>query len=121
MNEQAMQERREIPRWRIGRAARVTFKNSGAVHEGFVGDMHLKGMSLLLSQPLSTESALLIVLTLAGRHDFDVEAEVRWMKEEDGRYVHGLFFKKILDPERERLFAYISQHCADQIQARWWA
>ena len=116
-----MEERRQLPRWRIGKAARLTFGNGGPSTNGHITDIHLKGMSVGLPEPLCDQGPFGIRVVLGDDCRFDVEAEVKWTREENGQYVHGLVFSKILEDSKDRIYAYISEQCLNQFHARWWS
>lgn len=116
-----MQERRELPRWHIGKKAKVRLGFSNDLSDCIIEDMNLKGMCVSLYEPLPQGHPVRMTLALTENFDFNVEVSVPWVREEAGRYVHGLSFNIIMDGDREKVYQYVSRNCFKQFKDKWWA
>ena len=115
-----MEDRRVIPRWQIGRDARVKIGRAYGFEHCLVEDMNLKGMRLSLNRLMPAEPS--IRLELALEEDCQVAVEVRapWKKEIGGRFIYGLVFTKIRDEDRDQIYQYLSNNFRGQFQEKWW-
>ena len=116
-----MQERRELPRWRIGKQAKVVLNSAQDPRDGYIEDMNLKSMRVSLPEPLPQDHPVRLTITLTDDFDLNVEVQVRWVKEEIQRYVHGLSFSFIMDGDKDKIYQFVSRNCFKQFKDNWWA
>ncbi|MDE2028757.1 MAG: PilZ domain-containing protein [Candidatus Omnitrophica bacterium] len=117
-----MNERRQLPRWEIKKSSRVWMPQVQSFSQGFIEDMHLKGMCISFEKPVFQQETVNIYFTI-GEDNLDlikVEAQVPWTKQEADRCVYGLFFSQIRDDYKDRISEYINTNCFDQIRNNWW-
>jgi len=115
-----MDEQRRLPRWRMNSLMKVSFQDRYEFKDTVVEDMNLKGMCLSLPAMLPKNTPVRIELELLGRESVTVKALIPWIKERDGRYLHGLEFNQVVDSDRERIYQYINDRCMKQLEAGWW-
>lgn len=118
-----MDERRQLPRWKIKKETKVWMQGepSNARH-CIIEDMHLKGMCVSFNEQLPQQQSVRMSFALSDNFDLiKIEAEIPWAKEDQGRYVYGMFFNKIIDSDKDRIYQYISSHCSQQLKDKWWA
>ena len=116
-----MQERRQLPRWRIGKSAQVKLGIEENPRAGHIEDMHLKGMCVSLPEALSQDQPVAMSVAIGNYLEFEIEAKVTWLKVQGERCIHGVSFNKILDVDKEKIYGYISRYCSKQFKDRWWA
>ena len=127
-----MDERRQLPRWKIKQEAKVWMPQTQGFSHCMIEDLHLKGMCLssskLLPQTNRTKDASgpqePFKMSFAIGDNFDlikIEAEIPWAKVDPGRYVYGLSFSKIADVDKDRIYQYINTNCFDQFRKNWWS
>ena len=117
-----MNEQRQLPRWQVKREAKVWLPQRQEFSHCVIEDINLKGMCASFSKKLPQEQPVNFSLSLDDNFEFvKLEVNLPWIREENGRYVYGMFFNKILDADKDRIYQYITCHCSDQFKDRWWA
>jgi len=115
-------ERRQLPRWQVKREAKVWLPQTQEFGLCFVEDINLKGLRASFNKRLPQEQTLKLSLVLEDNSDFmKIEAQIPWFKEEQGRWVYGLSFSKIMEWDKDKIYQYINTYCYDQIKGKWWA
>ena len=115
-----MQERRQLPRWQIGKQAKVKWGLAAELCSCSIEDMNLKGMRVSLPQRLPSEDSVKVQLVLTDSLQIEAEVQVAWVEEDEGRYVHGMSFNIVMDEDRDKVHRYISYYSFKQFQDRWW-
>lgn len=115
-----MQERRKLPRWQISRQG--TIKLEGAVSEATcqVKDINFKGMQIILNIKLALDSYVRFHLAFSKECSLDVEAWVAWHKQIEGRNIYGLYFTKLKDTDKERIYKFVYNNIPKEISKSWW-
>ena len=117
-----MDERRELPRWEIKKEVKVWMPLTQGFSHCIVEDLHLKGMCVSFDKRLPLVRPVKLSFTLVQDYDFiKIEAQTPWVKEVGGRYVYGLSFSRIDDPDKDKIYQYINTNCYDQFRDKWWA
>ncbi len=116
-----MEDRRSIPRWRVDQEAKVRVNASPESDDCLIGDLNLKGARVLLNRRLPAGETHHVSLAMTGSCTLEVDVRAPWHQEQGGRHVYGLFFTHIADAEREKIYRYLSGHCARQIRENWWS
>lgn len=116
-----MDERRQLPRWEVGKEARVWMPLTQSFGHCRIEDIHLKGMCVSFEKELPAENPLRMSFAIGEDFDFvKVEANIPWKKEEQGRHIYGLSFSKIHDSDKDKIYQFISANCSDQLREKWW-
>lgn len=115
-----MNEHRRLPRWRINEPMKVQFHDRYEFSDGMVEDINMKGMCLSLPARLPQHRPVSLQLHLNKRNRVLVSVDIPWVKEEEGRYLHGVEFKHVLEQDKEMIYQYISDRCMKQLEAGWW-
>ena len=117
-----MDERRQLPRWKVKKEAKVWIPLLQDFSHCIVEDMHLKGMCVSFNKQLPPEETLKMSFTIGDNFDFiKIEAQIPWMNENQGRHVYGLSFSKIDDEDKDKIYQYINTYCYDQFKDKWWS
>jgi hypothetical protein len=117
-----MDERRQLPRWEIKKEAKAWLPQMQEFSHCIIEDMHMKGMCVSFSKRLPQGKT--VKMSFSMENDFDlikIEAEIPWMKEDQGRFKYGLMFSSIADEDKDKIYQYINTHCYDQVKKHWWA
>ena len=115
-----MQEnRRRLPRWSVKRPAKVRLQDAWQFEDCYVEDMNLKGMRMSFSGRLPLDRSVRIALAFPDLA-FEVDVEVPWIKEDDGRFMYGLSFSRIKDEDKDKIYQYIFSNCFYQLNDQWW-
>ena len=116
-----MDERRLLPRWQVNREAKVWLTQTQEFSQCIIEDINLKGMCASFNNRLPKEEPLNMSLALEDNSNpLRLEVNLPWVRETEGRYVYGMSFSKILDPDKDRIYEYINNHCSEQLKDKWW-
>jgi hypothetical protein len=116
-----MDEHRKLPRWQVKREAKVWLPGMQESSQCIIEDLNLKGMRASFDKRLPQERSVGMSLALEDKSDsIKLEVSLPWGKEDQGRYVYGMSFDKITDPDKDRIYQYISDHCSEQFKDKWW-
>ena len=115
-----MSERRKFTRWQINRQAK--FRLEQAVKEVFcqVKDINYKGAQVVLNVNLPEDAAFRLNLRLSETCNFDAEVWVAWRKIVDGVNHYGLYFSKIKDANKEKIYNFICTYYPNDLKEKWW-
>ena len=116
-----MSEHRRFPRWQINQQAKLKLER--AVEDVFcqVKDINYKGMRVVLGAKLPQETAFRLSLSLSGNCTFDAEVWVAWVKVINGINHYGLYFSKIRDADKEKIYDFVNVHRPNVIIQNWWS
>ena len=116
-----MEERRQLPRWEINKEVKVWLPEARSFRYAYVKDIHLKGMCVASDKRLFQQQVVKMAFAIGESFDLiKVEAEIPWVREDDGRYFYGLSFTRIDDLEKDKIYQYYSTNCYDQLKHKWW-
>jgi hypothetical protein len=116
-----MDERRQLPRWEVKKEAKVWLPQMQEFRLCIIEDINLKGMCVSFNKQLPQEQPMPMSLGLEdGAELMKLEVDLPWAKEEQGRHVYGMFFSKIGEVDKDKIYQYINDHCSNQIKDKWW-
>ena len=115
-----MQERRRFTRWQVSLQAK--FRLEEAVEETFcqIKDINYKGTQVILNAKLPEDTAFRLNLRLSEECGFDAEVWVAWRKVVDGINHYGLYFSKIRDADKDKIYKFIYTHKPNDLNKGWW-
>lgn len=115
-----MKELRKSARWQIDRQG--TFKLWHPPQEVFclIKDIGYKGVKVALNTKLPEDTALKINLQLSENHTIDAEVWIAWHKVINGAHHYGLYFNRIRDVDKEKIFKFISAFYPNDLKRKWW-
>ena len=116
-----MRERRQLPRWVVGKTAKVKLDSEEEFSRCLIEDINLKGMCVALPEGLLKNHSIRMVLSLEDSLEIDVEVFIPWCRQDVGRVVHGVSFSRIIDEDKDKVYQFISRHCSKQIRNNWWS
>lgn len=115
------QKPRQLPRFDTKRKVKVLMPDAEDIDSCVIEDLHLKGMRVSFSKQLPQEKPVKMSFTVSDYYDpIKIEAKILWEKEDQGRYIYGLEFIKIADPDKERIYKYLATVHYDQYKDKWW-
>ena len=102
-----MQERRRLIRWQINRQAK--FRLEQAVSEAFcqLKDINCRGAQIVINTKLPEDAAFRLNLRLSQECSFEAEVWVAWHKVINGVNHYGLYFSKIQDADKQKIYNFI--------------
>lgn len=115
-----MQDRRCIIRWQINRQARLKLEGAEAFVNCHIQDICFKGIKMVLGMKLQKDTFLKLRLCLSEDCMMDVEVWVAWHKTIDGHNLYGLYFTKIKDLDKEKIYKFMYKNFPQQLAKQWW-
>lgn len=115
-----MPERRRIIRWQINRQARLKLEGAYAYAPCTILDLNFKGAKLSLGQRLQIDKFFKINLMFSEEISFNVEVWVVWHKRIMESNVYGLYFTKIKDLDKEKIYKFVYKNFPQQLAKQWW-
>lgn len=115
-----MQNRRQGVRWRTERQAKIKIAGSAEYSDCQINDINFKGLQVCLNDKLTLDTYLKLSIMISNDFVLNVEAWVAWSKNINFRYVYGIYFTKIADQDREKIYQLIRNEFPEQINQQWW-
>jgi hypothetical protein len=116
-----MQNHRNFVRWQINRQARLKLEQ--AVEDVFcqVKDINYKGAQVILKAKLPQDTAFRLHLRLSDNCTFDAEVWVAWAKVINGVNHYGLYFSKLRDADKDKIYRFVHAHLPKELVDNWWS
>ena len=111
-----MEERRRGFRWQIDRQAMVNLAGELSYTLCSVKDINYNGLQISLEQELPKDSSLKLGINFPDEFALEIEAGVAWHKNN----LYGLYFTKIKDKDKEKIYNFVYKNYRHQIDKRWW-
>ena len=116
-----MQDRRRCIRWQIDRQAQVKLEATQSPVACTVHDINFKGARVSLKETLPLDKTLKINIDLSREFSsFELEAWVAWHKTIDGYNLYGLYFTKVKDLDKEKIYQFMREYFPEKINQQWW-
>ncbi len=115
-----MGEKRSVGRWQINRLAKVKVEEAEDFTSCRVNDINLKGTQISLNQKLEKDKPLKLGLALSSDFTLEVVAWVVWYKWLSGTHTHGLYFTKIDDSDKEKIYKFVYKYFPGAVHRQWW-
>ncbi len=115
-----MDERRRLTRWQVERPAKVRLEGGFNYADCFVSDLNCKGLKISLKEQLPLDKFLKLSIMLSESFQLNFEAWSAWHRKIKDSYVHGIFFTKIRNQDKEDIYSFVMRHCSDQVSRQWW-
>lgn len=115
-----MQTPRRFNRWQIDRPARVKLEGAEAFADCRIKDISFMGLKISLALKLPQDTFLKLKVVLSEETIFDLEVWVVWHKTIDGHNVYGIYFSKINDADKEKVYQFIRKFYPRQLAQQWW-
>jgi c-di-GMP-binding flagellar brake protein YcgR len=114
-----MYDQRDCVRWRISWEARVSIEEKDPVRCR-ISDINFKGMKVSLEEKLEKDTFVNLTLFLSEALTLDIEAWVVWRSSIEGLNTYGLFFNKMDDSGKEKLYQFVYSNFPKQLSSQWW-
>jgi len=114
-----MSDQRRAGRWKIGRPAKIKLFGAYAFAQCYVKDIGFKGAHIALTIKLPQNAFVKICLHLTDDVILDAEVWVAWHKVIDGINHYGLYFSRIADPDKEKIFSFMKRDFPVQLYQKW--
>lgn len=119
-----MTDKREISRWEINKPVKIQLDGAVVFVGCFLKDINLKGLKIILNLKLIVDSYVKFKLKLSDKYSLECEAWVAWHRAIDGPNIHGrstygLYFTKLNDADKEKIYKFVYEHVPEEISKRW--
>lgn len=115
-----MTDRRKLTRWQANKETKVKLEGAEALAKCSLRDINLKGAQIALAIKLPKDVFLKLSLVLAEDFILNLEVWVVWQKTIDGHYVYGIYFSRINDADKEKIYQFVRQYFPEQLTQQWW-
>ncbi|MBP7217008.1 MAG: PilZ domain-containing protein [Candidatus Omnitrophica bacterium] len=112
-------EQRKIPRWQIDHQALLHLEGACATAECRIRDLSLRGARIIFGPRLTPDTFIHVKLCLDKECICAVEAWIVWRKSIFDTNSYGLFFTKISDGDKEKIFKFLLHKFPDRVYNRW--
>ena len=115
-----MTDKRQISRWEINKPVKIQLEGAVVFAECFLKDINFKGFKVMLNLKFPVDSYVKFDLKLSDKYSLECEAWVAWHKTIEGRNIHGrniygLYFTKLKDADKEKIYKFVYQHVPEEI------
>lgn len=115
-----MEVRRRFARWKVGLPAQIKLAGAERFITCHVDDISMMGVKFSLPLKLSEDKFIKLTLALSDSFVLNIEAWVGWHKHSEGVNTYGLFFTRIADSDKEKIYRYITEHHREELEKAWW-
>ncbi len=115
-----MQERRNLTRWRLVHKARLKQEGAQVWVDCHIIDINFKGMQVALPIGLQRDIFIKMQIILSEDCTIELEAWAAWRKTVYNLNVHGLYFTKIKDEDKEKIYQFVRTYVPQQLNQKWW-
>jgi len=115
-----MSEHRRFPRWQVNQQAKLKLEQAEEDVLCQVKDINYKGMGIVLEAKLPQDTALKLSLRLSGDCTFDAEVWVAWAKVTNGINHYGIYFCRLRDADKEKIYHFVHAHLPRELAKNWW-
>ncbi|OGX40570.1 MAG: hypothetical protein A2984_00755 [Omnitrophica WOR_2 bacterium RIFCSPLOWO2_01_FULL_41_12] len=114
-----MHIRRSLNRWQINRPARIKLEGAEVFKECSIADINFKGLQIHLKSTLPQDTFLKLKIALSEDCLLDVEVWVVWYKKKMENNIYGLYFTKITDMDKEKIYRFVYQNFPQEVSKIW--
>ena len=116
-----MIERRKFQRWEFDRQAKCGLIDQ-AKDDVFcqVKDINFKGARIAVGIKLPEDTAFRLNIHLSAECSFEAEAWIAWHKVVNGVNHYGIYFSKLRDVDKERIYKFIHNNFPSLMKQKWW-
>ena len=115
-----MQIQRRYTRWTIRNEARVKIEGAESYVGCLVYDISFNGIQIALGQKLAKDTPLKLSILLSDGSNLEVEVWVVWHKQIDGHNIYGMYFTRIKDADKERIYQFMRRYFPQELNKQWW-
>ncbi len=115
-----MQEHRRYVRYQVNQQGRLKLEQTSEEWLCQVKDISYKGAKIALNAKLSENTAVRINLRLSDDCSIDAEVWIAWHKVFNGVNHYGIYFDKIRDVDKDKIYSFLNKYCYNQMRRKWW-
>ncbi|MFA5411560.1 MAG: PilZ domain-containing protein [Candidatus Omnitrophota bacterium] len=114
-----MLDRRRITRWQVECKAGIKLGDEDTFCECNLLDISLKGVKVALERKLEKDMVLKLTLALSDELIIKAEAWLAWQRMVDGYNLCGLYFYRITDVNKEKIYRFLRQDFPEKVDKYW--
>ncbi|MDD5281530.1 MAG: PilZ domain-containing protein [Candidatus Omnitrophica bacterium] len=115
-----MQEHRRYVRYQVKQQGRLKLEQLPGELPCQIKDISYKGARIVLNTKLPEDAALRINLRLYEDCTVDAEVWIAWHKVFNGVNHYGIYFDKIRDADKDKIYNFLNKYCHNEIKEKWW-
>lgn len=115
-----MQDRRRCARWQATRMTRMKLEGKQEYVECNLNDINFKGLQISCLEKLPLDTNLKLNIAISQDFYLNVEAWVAWHRCVDKYNVYGMYFTRIKDSDKEKIYKFIRNDFPEEIRKKWW-
>lgn len=105
-----MRERRRLARWQVNQHAALKLEQAARQILCQIKDINSRGVRITLNTKLPEDRSLRITFQLSESYSIDAEAWVAWRKVINGINHYGIFFSRIKDADKDKIYKFINMY-----------
>ena len=107
-------------RWQVNQQAKVAVEGEGECVDCQLKDINFKGAQIILSRRIEKDTYKTLRITLGSECSVNIECWVAWHKVVGGHNVYGLYFNKLSDTDKEKIYQFAKHYCAEHMNKQLW-
>jgi hypothetical protein len=115
-----MEMRRRFARWKVGLPAKIKLSGAEKFINCHIDDISMMGVKISMPLKLSEDKFIKLTIALSDAFVLNIETWVGWRKSVDGVNVYGLYFTRISDTDKEKIYQYIKSNRSEELEKAWW-
>jgi hypothetical protein len=113
-------DRRISHRWCVNKQAKIKLSGAESFALCQLKDINFKGTQVSLGLKLPKDTFLVLHVILPDENALEIEAWIVWHKTIDGCNIYGLYFSRISDADKEKVYQFVRKSCPEQLSKQWW-
>ncbi|MDD5097352.1 MAG: PilZ domain-containing protein [Candidatus Omnitrophica bacterium] len=113
-------EKRKFVRFLVNQQGKLKLEQAAEELLCQIKDISYKGAEIALNAKLSENTAFKMNLWLTGEYSINAEVWIAWHKVIDGVNHYGIYFDKIRDADKDKIFSFLNKHCYSEMRGKWW-
>ena len=116
-----MNDHRQIKRWQISWSAKIKLEGAECFTNCSIHDITLRGLRVCLPHKIPTSAFIKLCIVLCEDCILPgIEAWVVWHKTVSDKNIYGLYFTKISDLNKEKIYRFMREHFNEQMNKHLW-
>lgn len=115
-----MQEHRRYVRYQVKQQGRLKLEQVAGELPCQIKDISYKGARIVLNAKLPEDTSLRINLRLYEDYTIDAEVWIAWHKVFNGVNHYGIYFDKIRDVDKDKIYSFLNKYCRNEMKGKWW-
>jgi hypothetical protein len=113
-------DRRGTRRWCVNRQAKIKLPGAENFSLCQLKDINFKGTQISRGLKLPKDTFLVLHIVLPDEQAVEMEVWIVWHKTIDGCNIYGLYFSRINDADKEKVYQFVRKSCPEQLSKQWW-